>query len=169
MPVTLKTPNDDVFAAGAHAIVNPVNCMGVSGLGLALKFKEDFPGNFNRYKAYCQGGNLRPGGIFFTQEDFPAAPDGKVYIVNLATKDHWKNPSEIEWIIDGVRLLRSWAEEFKVKSIACPALGSGLGQMNWADVENIIASEFENSAVEIIVHPPKMGPAYGSNRGRFKP
>lgn len=169
MPIIDKTHQDDVFSAGAHAIVNPVNCVGVSGMGLALKFKQDFPENFNRYRAYCQDGLLQPGGIFFTQEAMPSAPDGKVYIVNLATKDHWQNPSKIEWIEAGVSLLRAWAEEFKVKSIACPAIGSGLGQMIWADVEKIIKKEFENSNVEIYVYPPKIGPAYGSNRSKFKP
>lgn len=169
MPATEMNPDNDIFESGAHAIVNPVNCIGVSGKGLALKFKEDFPVNFAKYKAYCDARKMTPGGLFFTQEDMSSAPDGKVYIVNMATKDHWRDPSQLDWVRDGVRNLRQWAEEFGVKSIACPALGAGLGGLKWPEVEEIIVSEFKNSAVEILVHPPKPGPAYGANRGGFRP
>ena len=33
----------DVFAQPAEAIVNPVNCVGVMGRGLALQFKRRYP------------------------------------------------------------------------------------------------------------------------------
>lgn len=168
MPATEMNPSNDIFESGAHAIVNPVNCIGVSGKGLALKFKEDFPSNFARYKAYCNDRKLLPGKLFFTQEPMEKAPEGRVYIVNMATKDHWKDPSRIEWVREGVRNLRLWAEEFGVKTIACPALGAGLGQLEWSDVEAVIVEEFEKSSVEILVHPPKPGPAYGSGRSGIR-
>ena len=169
MPAIEMNPENDIFKSGADAIVNPVNCVGVSGKGLALKFKEDFPVNFARYKAFCNAGRMAPGGLFFTQEQMAGAPEGKVYIVNMATKRHWRDASQLEWVREGVNNLRQWAEEFKVKSIACPAIGAGLGQLEWRDVEEIIVNEFKNSAVEILLHPPKPGPAYGAGRGGFRP
>ena len=41
MAVTFTT--DSIFAVDAEAIVNPVNCVGVSGAGLALEFARRFP------------------------------------------------------------------------------------------------------------------------------
>lgn len=39
----------DIFDSGAHALVNPVNCVGVMGSGLALMFKKRFLGNYSAY------------------------------------------------------------------------------------------------------------------------
>ncbi len=33
----------DIFAQPVEAIVNPVNCVGVMGRGLALQFKRRYP------------------------------------------------------------------------------------------------------------------------------
>lgn len=40
----------DILTSSADAIVNPVNCVGVMGRGLALQFKNAFPENFRAYK-----------------------------------------------------------------------------------------------------------------------
>lgn len=40
----------DIFGARAEAYVNPVNCVGVMGKGLALHFKREFPRNFLAYE-----------------------------------------------------------------------------------------------------------------------
>ncbi len=39
----------DIFDSGAHALVNPVNCVGVMGSGLALMFKKRFLENYSAY------------------------------------------------------------------------------------------------------------------------
>jgi O-acetyl-ADP-ribose deacetylase (regulator of RNase III) len=49
----------DIFDAGTDAIVNPVNCVGVMGAGLAGKFKVRYPYNFIRYKEACKRKNSR--------------------------------------------------------------------------------------------------------------
>lgn len=163
------SPDDDIFSSGAEAIVNPVNCFGISGKGLALKFKEDFPENFKRYKLYCDEKLLQPGGLFFTKEPMDGSPEGQVFIVNMATKDHWRDASKISWLETGVKNLRMWAEEFGVKSIACPAIGSGLGGLPWTSVREILIEEFRSSNVEVLLHPPKDGPAYTGKRSNFRP
>jgi O-acetyl-ADP-ribose deacetylase (regulator of RNase III) len=35
-----------IFDSDAEALVNPVNCVGVMGKGLALQFKEKYPKNY---------------------------------------------------------------------------------------------------------------------------
>ena len=51
----------DIFASRAQALVNPVNCTGVMGAGLALAFKRRFPRCFRQDKAAYEAGQLRPG------------------------------------------------------------------------------------------------------------
>ena len=42
----------DIFAQPAEAIVNPVNCVGVMGRGLALQFKRRYPDAFLAYRPH---------------------------------------------------------------------------------------------------------------------
>lgn len=39
----------DLLNSSAEALVNPVNCVGVMGAGLALQFKKAYPNNFRAY------------------------------------------------------------------------------------------------------------------------
>ena len=54
----------DLFEDGAQALVNPVNCAGVMGRGLALEFKRRFPDNFAEYSRDCRAGKVKPGRMF---------------------------------------------------------------------------------------------------------
>jgi O-acetyl-ADP-ribose deacetylase (regulator of RNase III) len=42
----IKVMQGNIFESGCEALVNPVNCVGVMGAGLALKFKKAFPYNY---------------------------------------------------------------------------------------------------------------------------
>jgi O-acetyl-ADP-ribose deacetylase (regulator of RNase III) len=60
----------DIFTSNAEILVNPVNCKGVMGAGLAKQFRERFPENYLEYKNYCKNGDDEgnravPGGWFF--------------------------------------------------------------------------------------------------------
>ena len=43
MPILYK--HENIFAQNVKALVNPVNCVGIMGKGLALQFKRRFPDN----------------------------------------------------------------------------------------------------------------------------
>lgn len=118
-----------IFGINAQAYVNPVNCIGISGNGLAFKFKREFPTNFDEYKKACIAGTLHPGGLFVYQlswlEDYPKT------IINFATKAHWRNRSRLEWIRTGMNLLSNTIIQNKIESIAIPMLGCGFGGLDW--------------------------------------
>ena len=78
-----------LFDKPYDAIVNAVNCVGVMGKGLALEFRNRYPDNYKDYRAICLKHGLQPGRLHITH--FPNEP----IIINFATKDHWKNPSEL--------------------------------------------------------------------------
>ena len=115
----------------AQALVNPVNCVGVMGAGLAKQFRLRYPKNFIEYQNYCQNGSLKPGGLFIYKED------GKV-IINFATKNHWKNNSEYEYIENGLLNLAKELKENPI-SVAIPKLGCGLGGLDWQCVQTLSA------------------------------
>ena len=51
----------DIFESQAKVLVNPVNCVGIMGAGLALQFKRRYPEEFNTYKIVCQNKEIEPG------------------------------------------------------------------------------------------------------------
>jgi O-acetyl-ADP-ribose deacetylase (regulator of RNase III) len=44
----------DLFEDQSEAIVNTVNCVGIMGKGVALRFKQLWPENFKQYKKYAK-------------------------------------------------------------------------------------------------------------------
>ena len=58
---TIETATGNIFTARVEALVNPVNCVGVMGKGLALAFKKAFPPMFEDYRKACTAGELEPG------------------------------------------------------------------------------------------------------------
>src|SRR4051794_24060621 len=121
----------NLLKAETEALVNAVNTVGVMGKGIALMFKEAFPENFKVYEAACKRGEVNVGHMLVTErQDI----NGPKWIINFPTKQHWRSPSRIEWIEDGLRDLVRVIRENKIKSVAIPALGSGNGGLNWQDV-----------------------------------
>lgn len=146
----------DLFAAGAEAIVNPVNCVGTMGKGLALAFKLKFPANNLAYQAACRRLELAPGGIHVFDQGEPAQGSGQPrWLVNLATKNHWRDDSKIEWVRDGAAALCRWATANGVKSIACPALGAGNGRLPWPDVLREVTHAFRDTGVALQLFAPQ--------------
>ena len=137
----------------AEALVNPVNCVGTMGKGLALEFKKAFPDNFYAYVDACAAKEMVMGkmGIY----PLPTSTN-PVYIINFPTKYHWKNTSSLVLIEKGLWALRDDVKRFKIKSIAIPALGCGLGQLEWDDISPLIHKIMGSLPdVQVIVFPPK--------------
>jgi len=140
----------DIFQSGAFALVNPVNCVGVMGAGLALEFKKRFPANFVAYKGHCDRRAMRMGVIFpaLTGLDMPR------WIFNVPTKHHWKDASSLAGVESGIVALARLVSDMSIPSVAIPALGCGLGGLVWSDVRPLIDREFAASEARVIVYEP---------------
>ena len=150
MPV--RYTSDDIFETGADAITNPVNCVGVSGAGLALQFARRYPENDRLYRRACAEGRIRPGAGLITEtgEQQPR------HIINFPTKRHWREPSRIEDIELGLRNMHRQLLRRSITSVALPALGAGLGGLRWQDVRRLIENEFGTEPnIEITVCIPQ--------------
>lgn len=137
----MKIMHGDIFTSTAQALVNPVNCVGVMGKGLALEFKKRFPDNFMYYKAVCDRGYLQPGVPLFHNplaERSEHEDDEAKIIINFPTKDHWRNPSKVKWIEEGLLNMVDPIFKYAIKSVALPMLGCGLGGLDEGAVERLI-------------------------------
>ena len=133
--------DDNMFCVKADVLVCPVNTVGVMGAGLAKVFKAKFPGLENAYKRECKNKKFFVGTIFkyiTCNED----------IVCFPTKIHWRDPSHIEFIKNTLPCFKSYLYErarirhiIGYKNDLCvnvPALGCGLGNLNFNDVFRFI-------------------------------
>lgn len=116
----------DLLEADVEAWVNPVNCVGVMGRGLAAQFKRAYPDMFEAYRAATKAGEVAPG-VLHVHE----LSGGRGFVVNLPTKRHWRAKARLEDVDAGLIALASWAREQGVASLAIPRLGCGLGGLDW--------------------------------------
>ena len=130
----------DILREDAEALVNAVNCVGVMGRGIALQFKRAFPENFKAYAARCRRGEMQPGRVFVFETGRVRPPR---YIVNFPTKRHWRESSRIEDIESGLASLVAEIRARSIRSVAVPALGSGLGGLHWPPMENTASGTVE--------------------------
>jgi len=155
----LKFKTGDILAEDAEALVNTVNCVGVMGRGLALKFKKVFPENFRAYAVACRRGEIQPGHMFVFETRQLANPR---YIVNFPTKRHWRGYSRIEDIEAGLKDLGEVIRSHGIRSIALPPLGSGLGGLEWKEVRSRIeAAMCRFNDLRVVVFEPGENPEAG--------
>ncbi len=134
-----------------EALVNTVNTVGVMGKGIALMFKERFAENFRRYAAACKAREVQTGKMFVTPVH---ELDGPRWIVNFPTKQHWRSPSRLEWVQEGLQDLRRFLLEQHIQSVAIPPLGAGNGGLEWAKVREQITQTLGDLDIEILVFEP---------------
>ncbi len=111
-----------------QVLVNPVNCVGVMGGGLALSFKSYFPKMYDDYVSRCQNKEFKIGEPYLYKND--TGP----HVINFPTKRHWKNPSYITDIEQGLDYLVNKIDEWGIDHIGMPAIGCGLGGLEWQTV-----------------------------------
>lgn len=141
----------NLLESGAEALVNTVNTVGVMGKGIALMFKERFDHNYRQYAAACKAKQVRVGKMFVTPVHELGGPR---WIVNFPTKQHWRSPSRMEWVVEGLQDLRQFLVQEQVKSIAIPPLGAGNGGLDWALVRPQIEAALGDLDIEIMVYEP---------------
>lgn len=142
----------NLLEAGSEALINTVNEVGVMGKGIALMFRETFPENTRLYEAACKSGELRVGKMLVTRD---RDLTGEHWIINFPTKKHWRQPSKLEWIREGLKDLVRIIREKGIRSIAVPPLGCGNGGLEWSQVRREIEATLgQLEDVDIQVYEP---------------
>jgi|HubBroStandDraft_5_1064220.scaffolds.fasta_scaffold62759_2 O-acetyl-ADP-ribose deacetylase (regulator of RNase III) len=160
----LSEEDGNLLDADAEALVNTVNTVGVMGKGIALQFKQAYPGNFRAYEAACRRGDVRLGAMFTYETGLLNNPH---YIINFPTKGHWRARSKVSDIVEGLADLRRVIEDHKIRSIAVPPLGCGNGGLDWRDVHPLITEALGDlPEVHVKLYPPKGAPPAESMKVR---
>lgn len=141
--------HDNIFDSDCRAIINTVNCVGVMGGGLAKQFRLRHPEMNLAYQAACANGQVKVGKMWSWYDSVESR-----WLINFPTKDDWRDPSEMEYIEDGLEDLRLVIADLNLHSIAIPPLGCGLGGLDWDDVLPRIISILGDVTARVEIYPP---------------
>ncbi len=153
----IELARGDILQADAEALVNTVNCVGVMGRGIALQFRKAFPENFKAYKVACDHKELQPGRMFIYDLGRLTNPR---FVINFPTKRHWRGKSRMADVESGLEALVEEVRRLKLRSIAIPPLGCGLGGLAWREVRPRIEEAFRDLPdVDVRLFEPAGAPA----------
>jgi O-acetyl-ADP-ribose deacetylase (regulator of RNase III) len=147
----------DLFESPAQTLVNTVNTGGVMGKGIALQFKKFFPEMFAEYQQLCENGQLRIGTLHVYR-----TPHKQV--LNFPTKEQWRKPSQLSYIVAGLDTFVRNYREIGVTSIAFPPLGCGNGELHWDDVRPVMEKYLAALPIPVYVYPPQPREAVAEHR-----
>jgi len=122
-----------LFQQKDAVLTNTVNCVGKMGKGIAKSFKARYPEMFRDYEHRCMFGTVEPGVPYLWRY-------GGVTILNFPTKNHWRDPSNLEWIQSGLNWIVDANKRGEFDRIALPALGCSNGGLDWTVVESMIVT-----------------------------
>lgn len=144
----MKVKIGNLFESKCNTIVNTVNCVGVMGKGIALEFKKQYPAMFRDYVNKCDFEEVKPGKPYVYEDA------SGMKILNFPTKDHWRSPSRLSYVVDGLDWFIEHYQEYGIESIAFPPLGCGNGGLTWDVVGPIMYQKLKDLPIEIEIYAP---------------
>lgn len=138
----------ELWEAGRWAVI-PTNTQrrrdgtAVMGAGLAAAAAARFDGLAARYGAALGNHQTRL-----------AVRDHRLLLA--PTKDHWRDPATLELVAASATACATYARRHNC-SLAVPALGCGLGGLEWVDVEPLLRETFAGIDT-ILIAPSQTSP-----------
>lgn len=139
----IRFTQGNLLTASADALVNTVNEVGVMGKGIALQFREVFPESARVYEQAAKEGRVHVGEMLVTAAGSLLGPR---LVIHFPTKKHWRQPSQLSWIREGLADLVLVIQREEIHSIALPPLGCGNGGLDW----NQVRPEIERALSSLI-------------------
>lgn len=166
LPPRLWLVEGDMFFAKMQTLTVSVNCVGVMGKGLASRAKYQFPDVYVFYQDLCRQRKLRMGEPYvykreasFDSElaDEPATlanADFSPWFLLFPTKRHFRERADIHGIEKGLQWLQANYGSQGIKSLALPALGCGLGWLEWRDVGPLLCRYLAGLEIPVWLYLP---------------
>ena len=156
----------NIFSSKMQTLTIPVNTVGAMGKGLALQTKRQFPDVYVLYQDLCRQKKLKMGVPFLykREQDYEKTllediqsiqtENGTRWFLLFPTKNHWRKGSPIEGIEKGLQWLAGNYKSQGIKSIALPALGCGLGGLDWKDVGPLMCKYLNQMEIKSCIYLP---------------
>ena len=166
LTVRLSLVNGDMFFSRMQTVTVSVNCVGVMGKGLASRAKYQFPDVYVVYQDACRSRKLRMGRPFLYKRESSFETDladepstlsnanSETWFLLFATKRDWRERADLGGIEEGLVWLRDNYRSEGIKSLALPALGCGLGWLDWRDVGPLMCKALSALDIPVWIYLP---------------
>jgi len=151
---TLEYTSGDIVEDNAEVLVNTVNSRlsangnPVMGAGVAKAFRDKWGDAVMKpYADAIKSGELKPGRALLFD-----LPDGRKWAA-LATKDDWRDKSQMQWVESGLKELGEKLREGGFKSVAITPPGCGNGGLDWKKVEPLVHESLKGIDVSMYAQP----------------
>jgi len=164
----ISVVDGDMFFSNMQTLTISVNTVGVMGAGLASRAKENFPQVYVAYQQLCRDGRLTTKSPYLYKEEYSydahmaddpdtltKKPNDERWFLLFATKEHWRNPSRLEYLEGGLQWLLENAGKEGIKSLAMPALGCGLGGLPWHRVGPVMCRYLRELDIDCEIYLPR--------------
>lgn len=157
----------DMFFSEMQTLTISVNCVGVMGKGLASRAKYQFPDVYVAYQDLCRKRKLKMGKPYLikreTSLDYELADepsslsnaDSDKWFLLFPTKNHWREKSDVAGIEQGLQWIQDNYEDQGIQSLAVPALGCGLGQLEWRDIGPLLCRYLSALDIQVAIYLPR--------------
>ena len=136
----------DLFQSPARVLVNTVNTVGVMGKGIAKDFKRIYPDMFREYQRICERNSFDIGDLWLYKTT-------NKWVLNFPTKRHWRQPSRMEYIEQGLRKFVEMYHVYGITTISFPPLGCGNGELDWeTQVRPLMEEHLAELPITAFVH-----------------
>lgn len=142
----------DILLSGAEAIAHGVAPNDHFDNGLALALRERWPAMARDFRHYAHQAHPKPGEIWF----WGGAEGARIYC--LLTQDgeieHGARPGKasVPNVNHCLRRLRHEVEKAGIRSIALPKLATGVGGLDWSEVQPLIEQHFGDLPASVYLY-----------------
>ena len=160
----------DIFFSELQTLAVTVNLQGVMGKGLALRAREQFSDVYVEYEKACRAKKVTSSRPYLYKREAsvvdeltdlkPAKPirNPVKWFLLFATKRHWRTPSRLEDIENGLKWIQKNFREAKIESLAMPALGCALGGLSWTEVAPLMCKYLHEIEIPVEIYLPREYP-----------
>ncbi|MDE0552966.1 MAG: macro domain-containing protein [Candidatus Poribacteria bacterium] len=158
-----------MFFSTLQTLTISVNLQGVMGKGLASRAKYQFPDVYVAYQDACRSKRVTATKPYLYKRegsfDEELADHGsELHTANavkwfllFATKRKWRENSRLEDIEGALDWVRRNFQKEGIKSLAMPALGCGLGGLDWKGVGPLMCKYLHGIGIPVAIYLPRKG------------
>ncbi len=147
----IKEVKGDILLTDSKVIAHCVAPSDHFDSGLALHLREQYPSMVKDFRHYCHTHHPKPGSIWAW------GGVGGVQIINLMAqqpaeaKSGHSHPGKasLSDLDHCLKVLNTWIEDENVSSVAIPKLATGVGGLDWKDVQPLIEKRLSETDAEI--------------------
>ncbi len=162
----LALKDGDMYFSRLQTLTVSVNTVSVMGKGVAARAKYQFPDVYVEYQDALRRKSLAMGKPYLYKReksvDYELADDpnslqetnAHTWFLLFATKNHYREQASREGIEKGLKWIQAHYKQEGITQLAVPALGAGLGRLEWKEIGPVICQHLSALDIPVEVYLP---------------